>query len=76
MKAHRCETFCRRIARYEKTAWAGHNTFFHNNHYTKHVDQKKLWLLDVYNLQQWRSVGDLTTHAIFGLRLDDVIVLS
>jgi len=23
-----------------------------------------------------RSVGDLTTHAIFGLRLDDVIVLS
>jgi len=25
---------------------------------------------------QWRSVGDLTTHAIFGLRLDDVIVLS
>jgi len=28
------------------------------------------------NLMQWRSVGDLTTHAIFRLRLDDVIVLS
>jgi len=25
---------------------------------------------------QWCSVADLTTHAIFGLRLDDVIVLS
>jgi len=29
-----------------------------------------------YGINQWRSVGDLTTHAIFGLRLDDVIVLS
>jgi len=24
---------------------------------------------------QWRSVGDLTTHSIFCLPLDDVIVL-
>jgi len=25
--------------KYDKTAWASHNTFFHNNHYTKYVDQ-------------------------------------
>jgi len=27
-------------------------------------------------IKQWRSVVDLTTHAISGLCLDDVIVLS
>jgi len=25
--------------KYEETAWARHNTFFHNNHYTKSVDK-------------------------------------
>jgi len=29
-----------------------------------------------YTIAQWRGVGDLTTHAIFGLRPNDVIVFS
>jgi len=32
---------------YEKTVWASHYTFFHNNQYTKYVDQGEVWLLDV-----------------------------
>ena len=32
-------------AKYEKTTWGSHNTFFHNNHYTKYIDLVKsdLW---------------------------------
>jgi len=35
--------------KYKKTIWASHNTFFHNNHYTKYVDQVEVCLLAVYN---------------------------
>jgi len=37
--------------KYEKTTWARHSSlyFFYNNHYTKYVDQVKVWLLDIYN---------------------------
>jgi len=33
-------------------------------------------LVALLSYTQWRSVGDLTTHATFGLRLDDVLLLS
>jgi len=35
--------------KYEKTACANHNVFFHNNHYSKYVDQVWAGLLDVFN---------------------------
>jgi len=34
---------------YEKTTWVSRNTFCHNSHYTKYVDQVEVRHLDVYN---------------------------